>query len=50
MHPDLVRFRKQQLEPCFQRVITDKPKSSRSESAEAYWVCLGYKGRSGLKM
>lgn len=44
MHPDLVDFRKTQLEPYFSKVVTDKPASSRKESAEAYWVCLGYKG------
>ncbi|GMK54063.1 hypothetical protein CspeluHIS016_0106490 [Cutaneotrichosporon spelunceum] len=44
MHPDLVDFRKKQLEPYFSKVATDKPTSSRKESAEAYWVCLGYKG------
>ncbi|BEI81581.1 hypothetical protein CcaverHIS002_0207410 [Cutaneotrichosporon cavernicola] len=44
MHPDLVDFRKKQLEPYFSKVVTDKPASSRKESAEAYWVCLGYKG------
>jgi 23S rRNA (uridine2552-2'-O)-methyltransferase len=45
LHPDLIEFRKTQLEPCFARVVTEKPKASRSESSEAYWVCLGYKGR-----
>ncbi|CAK9783870.1 unnamed protein product [Cutaneotrichosporon oleaginosum] len=44
MHPELVDFRKKQLEPYFFKVVTDKPASSRKESAEAYWVCLGYKG------
>jgi 23S rRNA (uridine2552-2'-O)-methyltransferase len=44
MHPDLVDFRKKQLDPYFTKVVTDKPASSRKESAEAYWVCMGYKG------
>ncbi|KAL1410977.1 2' O-ribose methyltransferase [Vanrija albida] len=46
-HPDLVAFKKEQLDPCFAKVVTDKPKASRSESSEAYFVCLGYKGRVG---
>lgn len=45
LHPDLLAFRKEELDPYFTRVATEKPKSSRSESSEAYWVCLGYKGR-----
>ena len=45
LHPDLLAFRKEQLDPYFARVATEKPKASRSESSEAYWVCLGYKGR-----
>lgn len=45
MHPDLVAFRKTSLDPYFARVVTEKPKSSRSESSEAYWVCMGYRGR-----
>ncbi|WOO80905.1 Ribosomal RNA large subunit methyltransferase E [Vanrija pseudolonga] len=46
-HPDLVEFKKTQLDPCFAKVVTDKPKASRAESSEAYFVCLGYKGRAG---
>ena len=45
-HPDLMAFRKESLDPWFDKVVTDKPKSSRKESSEAYWVCLGYKGQS----
>lgn len=44
MHPDLIAFRKTELEPYFTKVIMDKPASSRKESSEAYWVCMGYKG------
>ncbi|TXT13608.1 hypothetical protein VHUM_00975 [Vanrija humicola] len=46
-HPDLVDFKKTELDPCFAKVVTDKPKASRAESSEAYFVCLGYKGRAG---
>ncbi|KAI8916863.1 FtsJ-like methyltransferase-domain-containing protein [Entophlyctis helioformis] len=37
---------KRLCETRFQRVIVDKPKASRKESAEAYLVCLGFKRRS----
>ncbi|KAI0357073.1 23S ribosomal RNA methyltransferase [Trametes cingulata] len=43
-HPSADRFRKECLDPHFQLVTYRKPPSSRSESAEAYWVCLGFKG------
>ncbi|EIN04097.1 ribosomal RNA large subunit methyltransferase J [Punctularia strigosozonata HHB-11173 SS5] len=43
-HPYLTEFRKEQLEPAFNRVRISKPKSSRSDSSEAYWVCLGFRG------
>lgn len=45
-HPELLAFRKAELDPYFERVATEKPKASRSESSEAYWVCLGYKGHA----
>lgn len=45
-HPYLAEFKKEQLDPCFTKVVTEKPKSSRAESSEAYFVCLGYKGRA----
>ena len=38
------KFRKQVLEPNFNLVAFDKPPSSRSESSEGYWVCMGWKG------
>ncbi|KAL7424268.1 2' O-ribose methyltransferase [Cryptotrichosporon argae] len=44
MHPDLLAFRKRELDPFFRRIVTDKPKASRAESSEAYWVCMGFRG------
>ncbi|KZV93360.1 23S ribosomal RNA methyltransferase [Exidia glandulosa HHB12029] len=38
-HPLLIEFRKKQLEPYFHRVFYIKPKASRDESSEGYWVC-----------
>ncbi|KAJ9114306.1 hypothetical protein QFC22_005758 [Naganishia vaughanmartiniae] len=43
-HPLLSEFKKKQLQPVFEKVLVEKPKESRSESSEAYFVCLGYKG------
>ncbi|WVQ78496.1 hypothetical protein IAT38_000582 [Cryptococcus sp. DSM 104549] len=43
-HPDLDEFKKFELDPWFGKVVVEKPKESRSESSEAYWVCLGFKG------
>ncbi|WVQ69788.1 uncharacterized protein L199_008008 [Kwoniella botswanensis] len=43
-HPDMDEFRSLELDPWFGKVVVEKPKESRSESSEAYWVCLGYKG------
>lgn len=43
-HPDLDAFKLSELDPCFSKVFIDKPKESRKESSEAYWVCLGYRG------
>ncbi|OMJ10965.1 Ribosomal RNA large subunit methyltransferase E [Smittium culicis] len=34
---------KKNLQLHFSKVISEKPKSSRKESAEQYYVCLGYK-------
>ncbi|SCV69734.1 BQ2448_1128 [Microbotryum intermedium] len=34
----------QELRGCFSKVRWEKPKSSRAESREGYWVCLGFKG------
>ncbi|EJU04213.1 23S ribosomal RNA methyltransferase [Dacryopinax primogenitus] len=39
-HPELTEFKTQYLIPYFKRVIDFKPKSSRKESAETYWVCM----------
>ncbi|KAH9895757.1 23S ribosomal RNA methyltransferase [Cubamyces lactineus] len=43
-HPSSGEFRKQCLDPNFNLVTYFKPPSSRAESAEAYWVCMGWKG------
>ncbi|WWC69194.1 uncharacterized protein I206_103130 [Kwoniella pini CBS 10737] len=43
-HPDMDEFRSTELDPWFSKVVVEKPKESRAESSEAYWVCLGYKG------
>ncbi|KAG9312555.1 ribosomal RNA methyltransferase FtsJ domain-containing protein [Chiua virens] len=43
-HPLLQDFRKRLLEPNFHTVHYIKPTSSRSESAEGYWLCRGWKG------
>ncbi|KAH9849075.1 FtsJ-like methyltransferase-domain-containing protein [Lenzites betulinus] len=42
--PSANRFRKQFLDPYFNLVTFIKPPASRTESAEGYWVCLGFKG------
>ncbi|WVR09723.1 hypothetical protein IAU60_006799 [Kwoniella sp. DSM 27419] len=46
-HPDMDEFRRLELDPWFAKVVVEKPKESRSESSEAYWVCLGFKGDPG---
>ncbi|GJE93567.1 ribosomal RNA large subunit methyltransferase E [Phanerochaete sordida] len=43
-HPLLQQFREEELQPRFQSVIYHKPKSSRGESSEGYWVCMGWHG------
>ncbi|EKM51221.1 uncharacterized protein PHACADRAFT_103563 [Phanerochaete carnosa HHB-10118-sp] len=43
-HPLLQQFREEELEPRFYSVMYHKPQSSRDESSEGYWVCLGWKG------
>ncbi|ODN83455.1 hypothetical protein L202_01593 [Cryptococcus amylolentus CBS 6039] len=48
-HPDLDEFKKVELDPWFGKVVIDKPKESRSESSEAYFVCLGFKGEPTTK-
>ncbi|MFB5645805.1 MAG: SAM-dependent methyltransferase [Nitrosopumilaceae archaeon] len=32
------------LKKKFAKIITTKPKASRKQSSELYYVCLGYKG------
>ena len=44
-HPDFNLFKKIELEPIFDRVHYVKPESSRSESSEGFFVCLGYRPR-----
>ncbi|KAI0324197.1 23S ribosomal RNA methyltransferase [Cubamyces sp. BRFM 1775] len=44
VHPSSGKFRKECLDPNFKLVTYFKPASSRAESAEAYWVCMGWKG------
>ncbi|KZO98858.1 23S ribosomal RNA methyltransferase [Calocera viscosa TUFC12733] len=39
-HPDLTEFKNQYLVPYFRTVVDFKPKSSRKDSSETYWVCL----------
>ncbi|KAJ7280338.1 ribosomal RNA large subunit methyltransferase J [Mycena rebaudengoi] len=43
-HPLLHMFRKTHLEPAFNNVMFLKPKSSRTESKEGYFLCRGWKG------
>lgn len=43
-HPDSTHFCKTYLRPSFYSVSTFKPPSSRSESSERYWICLGFLG------
>ncbi|KAF8583657.1 23S ribosomal RNA methyltransferase [Ramaria rubella] len=44
VHPDTQQFYRDYLLPSFKRVHRVKPPSSRSESSEAYWVCLNWLG------
>ena len=43
-HPAADGFRRKILNPNFNKVVFVKPPSSRAESPEGYWVCLGWKG------
>ncbi|KAG1864986.1 ribosomal RNA methyltransferase FtsJ domain-containing protein [Suillus subalutaceus] len=45
-HPLLQEFRKEHLEPNFHLVHYIKPESSRADSAEGYWLCRGWLGRT----
>ncbi|KAF5386396.1 hypothetical protein D9757_006697 [Collybiopsis confluens] len=44
-HPMMDAFRRNVLEPCFQEVMFIKPKASRQESSEGYFLCRGYRPR-----
>ncbi|KAH6912877.1 ribosomal RNA large subunit methyltransferase J [Coprinopsis sp. MPI-PUGE-AT-0042] len=43
-HPELDRFREQELTPRFGMVKYLKPDSSRAESREGYFLCMGWRG------
>ena len=43
-HPLTNQFRLEKLKPYFQDVYNSKPKASRGDSSEGYWVCMGFKG------
>ncbi|EMD35872.1 hypothetical protein CERSUDRAFT_124476 [Gelatoporia subvermispora B] len=43
-HPLMAQFCKEILEPNFNHVHINKPRASRPESAECYWICMGWKG------
>ncbi|KAH8105292.1 S-adenosyl-L-methionine-dependent methyltransferase [Cristinia sonorae] len=45
-HPLSMAFRKDVLEANFHDVQYRKPDSSRGESSEGYWVCMGWKPQS----
>ncbi|KAG2148812.1 ribosomal RNA methyltransferase FtsJ domain-containing protein [Suillus clintonianus] len=45
-HPLLQEFRKECLEPNFHLVHYIKPESSRADSAEGYWLCRGWLGKT----
>ncbi|KIY44687.1 ribosomal RNA large subunit methyltransferase J [Fistulina hepatica ATCC 64428] len=42
-HPELNRFCREKLDPNFNAVYRIKPKSSRAESSETYFVCMGWR-------
>jgi hypothetical protein len=46
-HPDFSSFKKTELDPIFDRVHYVKPESSRSESSEGFYVCLGFRPERG---
>lgn len=49
-HPELDKFRVEKLERRFHYVRVVKPASSRSESSENYFLCMGWKGRPKLEV
>ncbi|KAH7912104.1 ribosomal RNA methyltransferase FtsJ domain-containing protein [Hygrophoropsis aurantiaca] len=48
-HPLLQEFRRRILVPNFHVVYYIKPDSSRSESAEGYWLCRGWTGKKQVQ-
>ncbi|TFY50941.1 hypothetical protein EVJ58_g10822 [Rhodofomes roseus] len=48
-HPLTNRFRHEQLKPYFADVYNSKPKASRGDSSEGYWVCMGFKGNDSAR-
>ncbi|KAJ7576889.1 ribosomal RNA large subunit methyltransferase J [Mycena floridula] len=47
IHPESEKFRRDHLVPNFESVRVVKPKSSRSDSSEAFFLCRGYKPKTG---
>ncbi|KAH9927595.1 ribosomal RNA large subunit methyltransferase J [Fomitopsis serialis] len=43
-HPLTNSFRLEELKPYFTDIHNSKPKASRGNSSEGYWVCMGFKG------
>ena len=43
-HPVSTAFCRTFLNPYFSKILYFKPPSSRSESTEGYWVCMGWRG------
>lgn len=43
-HPISTSFCRTFLNPYFSKILYFKPPSSRSESTEGYWVCIGWRG------
>lgn len=43
-HPISTSFCRTYLSPFFSKILYFKPPSSRSDSTEGYWVCIGWKG------
>jgi len=42
-HPELHDFARKHLHPVFYEVRYFKPKASRQDSSETYWICRGYR-------
>lgn len=43
-HPLTDAFMREELRPRFRTVRVAKPRASRADSSEAYWVCMGWRG------